>query len=126
VPNQYSKSQQAARSARNPASSSAIVAQPLKDNPMKTTELVDAVAAANDISKAKAKEVVNSVLVTIIDAPAVSIGQTPGQFATGHTLLSKRKHGKHCRRRGANPGFGGMSGAHRAAFVTPHRVPTRA
>ena len=45
-----------------------ILAQPLKDNPMNTTELVDAVAEANDISKAKAKEVVNSILAAIIDA----------------------------------------------------------
>jgi len=35
---------------------------------MNTTELVDAVAEANDLSKAKAKEVVNSVLAAIIDA----------------------------------------------------------
>jgi DNA-binding protein HU-beta len=49
-------------------SSIAILVQPLKDNPMNTTELVDAVAEANDISKAKAKEVVNSILATIIDA----------------------------------------------------------
>jgi DNA-binding protein HU-beta len=35
---------------------------------MNTTELVDAVAEANDISKAKAKEVVNSILAAIVDA----------------------------------------------------------
>ena len=35
---------------------------------MNTTELADAVAEANDISKAKAKEVVNSVLASIIEA----------------------------------------------------------
>jgi DNA-binding protein HU-beta len=35
---------------------------------MITTELVDAAAEANDISKAKAKEVVNSILAAIIDA----------------------------------------------------------
>jgi len=35
---------------------------------MNTTELVDAVAEANDLSKAKAKEVVNSILAAIIDA----------------------------------------------------------
>jgi DNA-binding protein HU-beta len=52
----------------NRVSSIAILAQPLKDNPMNTTELVDAVAEANDISKAKAKEVVNSILAVIIDA----------------------------------------------------------
>jgi putative N-acetylmannosamine-6-phosphate epimerase len=40
----------------NRVSSIAILAQPLKDNPMNTTELVDAVAEANDISKAKARE----------------------------------------------------------------------
>jgi DNA-binding protein HU-beta len=40
----------------------------LKDNPLNTTELVDAVAEANDISKAKAKEVVNSILAAIIEA----------------------------------------------------------
>jgi DNA-binding protein HU-beta len=42
--------------------------QSLKDNPLNTTELADAVAEANDISKAKAKEVVNSVFSSIIDA----------------------------------------------------------
>ena len=40
----------------------------MRDNPLNTTELVDAVAEANDISKAKAKEVVNSILAAIIDA----------------------------------------------------------
>jgi DNA-binding protein HU-beta len=35
---------------------------------MNTTELVDAVTEANEISKAKAKEVVNSILAAIIDA----------------------------------------------------------
>jgi DNA-binding protein HU-beta len=50
------------------ASSSATLAPPLKDNPMNTTELVDAVAEANDISKAKAKDVVNSILAAIVDA----------------------------------------------------------
>ena len=35
---------------------------------MNTTELVDAVAEANDISKAKAKEIVNSILAAIIVA----------------------------------------------------------
>ena len=35
---------------------------------MNTTELVDAVAEANDISKAKAKEVVNSIFAAIIEA----------------------------------------------------------
>ena len=35
---------------------------------MNTTELVDAVAEANDISKAKAKDVVNSILAAIVDA----------------------------------------------------------
>ncbi len=35
---------------------------------MNTTDLVDAVAEANDISKAKAKEVVNSILAAIVDA----------------------------------------------------------
>ena len=42
--------------------------QPSKDIPLNTTELVDAVAEANDISKAKAKEVVNSILAVIIEA----------------------------------------------------------
>jgi DNA-binding protein HU-beta len=42
--------------------------QPLKDNPLNTTELVDAVAAANDLSKAKAKDVVNSIFASIIEA----------------------------------------------------------
>jgi DNA-binding protein HU-beta len=50
------------------ASSSAILTQPLKDDPLNTTELVDAVAEANDISKAKAKEVVNSIFASIIEA----------------------------------------------------------
>ncbi len=35
---------------------------------MNTTELVDAVAEANDLSKAKAKDIVNSIFATIIDA----------------------------------------------------------
>ena len=35
---------------------------------MNTTELIDAVAAANDLSKAKAKDVVNSVFASIIEA----------------------------------------------------------
>ncbi|HEY1944801.1 MAG TPA: HU family DNA-binding protein [Roseiarcus sp.] len=35
---------------------------------MNTTELVDAIAEANDISKAKAKEVVNSIFASIIEA----------------------------------------------------------
>ena len=35
---------------------------------MNTTEFVDAVAEANDISKAKAKDVVNSIFAAIIDA----------------------------------------------------------
>jgi DNA-binding protein HU-beta len=35
---------------------------------MNTTELVDAVTEANEISKAKAKEVVNSILAAIIGA----------------------------------------------------------
>ena len=34
---------------------------------MNTTELVDAVAEANDISKAKAKEVINSIFASLID-----------------------------------------------------------
>jgi DNA-binding protein HU-beta len=42
--------------------------QPPKDNPLNTTELVDAVAAANDLSKAKAKDVVTSVFASIIEA----------------------------------------------------------
>jgi DNA-binding protein HU-beta len=52
----------------NCALSSAILAPPLKDNPLHTTELVDVVAEANDISKANAKEVVSSILAAIIDA----------------------------------------------------------
>jgi len=52
----------------NSNSSRAILVRPLKDNPLKTTELVDAVAEANDISKAKAKEVVNSIFAAIIEA----------------------------------------------------------
>ena len=35
---------------------------------MNTTELVEAVAEANDLSKANAKEVVSSILAAIIDA----------------------------------------------------------
>jgi len=35
---------------------------------LNTTELIDAVAEANDLSKAKAKEVVNSVFASIIEA----------------------------------------------------------
>jgi DNA-binding protein HU-beta len=40
----------------------------LKDDPLNTTELADAIAAANDLSKAKAKEVVNSIFTSIIEA----------------------------------------------------------
>jgi DNA-binding protein HU-beta len=40
----------------------------LKDEHLNTTELVDAVAEANDLSKAKAKEVVNSIFAKIIEA----------------------------------------------------------
>jgi DNA-binding protein HU-beta len=50
------------------ALSTAILNQPWKDKPLNTTELADAVAEANDISKAKAKEVVNSIFSTIIEA----------------------------------------------------------
>lgn len=35
---------------------------------MNTTELIDVVAEANDISKAKAKEVINSIVASIIEA----------------------------------------------------------
>ena len=49
-------------------SSTAFLTHALKDIQLNTTELVDAVAEANDISKAKAKEVVNSILAAIIDA----------------------------------------------------------
>ena len=35
---------------------------------MNTTELVDAIAEANDLSKAKAKEVINSIFAAIIEA----------------------------------------------------------
>jgi len=41
--------------------------QPLKDNPLNITELVDAVAAANDISKAKSKDLVTSIFASIIE-----------------------------------------------------------
>jgi DNA-binding protein HU-beta len=40
----------------------------LKENTLNTTELIDAVAAANDLSKAKAKDVVNSVFASILEA----------------------------------------------------------
>jgi DNA-binding protein HU-beta len=40
----------------------------LKENTLNTTELIDAVAAANDLSKAKAKDVVTSVFASILDA----------------------------------------------------------
>ena len=35
---------------------------------MNTTELVDAIAEANDLSKAKAKEVINSIFAEIVEA----------------------------------------------------------
>ena len=35
---------------------------------MNTTELVDAIAEANDLSKAKAKEVINSIFSQIVEA----------------------------------------------------------
>jgi DNA-binding protein HU-beta len=40
----------------------------LKDNPLNTTELADAIAAANDLPKSKAKDIVNSVFASIIEA----------------------------------------------------------
>jgi nucleoid DNA-binding protein len=40
----------------------------LKDEHLNTTELVDAIAEANDLSKAKAKEVVNSIFAEIVEA----------------------------------------------------------
>lgn len=45
-----------------------ILLHPLKDDPLNTTELIDAVAEANDIPKAKAREVVNSIFASIIEA----------------------------------------------------------
>jgi DNA-binding protein HU-beta len=42
--------------------------EPLKDNLLNTIELIDAVAEANDISKAKAKEVINSIVASIVEA----------------------------------------------------------
>ena len=39
-----------------------------RNEPLNTTELVDAVAAANDLSKGKAKDVVNSIFASIIEA----------------------------------------------------------
>ena len=42
--------------------------QTLKDNSLNTTELIDAVADANDISKTKAKEVINSIVASIVEA----------------------------------------------------------
>jgi DNA-binding protein HU-beta len=41
---------------------------PPKENKLNTTELIDAVAAANDLTKAKAKDVVASVFASILDA----------------------------------------------------------
>src|SRR5271170_146013 len=40
----------------------------LKDEHLNTTELVDAIAEANDLSKAKAKEVINSIFAKIVEA----------------------------------------------------------
>jgi DNA-binding protein HU-beta len=40
----------------------------LKDEHLNTTELVDAIAKANDLSKAKAKEVIDSIFAEIIEA----------------------------------------------------------
>jgi nucleoid DNA-binding protein len=40
----------------------------LKDEHLNTTELVDAIAEANDLSKAKAKEVINSIFSQIVEA----------------------------------------------------------
>jgi len=39
-----------------------------KGNALNTSELVDAVAAANDLSKVKAKEVVQSIFESIVEA----------------------------------------------------------
>jgi DNA-binding protein HU-beta len=40
----------------------------LKDEHLNTTELVDAIAKANDLSKAKAKEVIDSIFAEIVEA----------------------------------------------------------
>jgi nucleoid DNA-binding protein len=40
----------------------------LKDEHLNTTELVDAIAKANELSKAKAKEVIDSIFAEIIEA----------------------------------------------------------
>jgi nucleoid DNA-binding protein len=40
----------------------------LKEQPLNTTELADAVAEAYDIPKAKAREIVSSIFALIIDA----------------------------------------------------------
>jgi DNA-binding protein HU-beta len=77
----------------------AILIQPLKDNPMNMTELVDAVAEANDISKAKAKEVVNSILATIIDA--AKRGEEVAIVGFGRFSLKER-----AAREGRNPRTG--------------------
>ncbi len=54
---------------RQPALRNTPISSPsLKDSSLIATELADAVAEADDISKAKAKEVVNSVFATIIEA----------------------------------------------------------
>ena len=66
---------------------------------MNTTELVDAVAEANDISKTKAKEVVNSVLATIIDA--VKRGEEVAIVGFGRFSVKERPA-----RQGRNPRTG--------------------
>jgi DNA-binding protein HU-beta len=60
-----------------PATPFAKIARPLssipssKERTLNTTELADVVAEANDISKAKAKEIVTSVFASIIEAAKV-------------------------------------------------------
>ena len=66
---------------------------------MNTTELVDAVAEANDISKAKAKEVVNSILAVIIDA--AKRGEEVAIAGFGRFSVKERPA-----REGRNPGTG--------------------
>ena len=66
---------------------------------MNTTELVDAIAEANDLSKAKAKEVINSIFAAIIEA--VKRGDDVVIIGFGRFAVKERSA-----REGRNPATG--------------------
>jgi DNA-binding protein HU-beta len=66
---------------------------------LNTTELVDAVAGANDLSKAQAKEVVNSIFASIVEA--AKRGEDVAINGFGRFLVKERPA-----REGRNPATG--------------------